>query len=357
MVITESEGSPGTITELIPLLHQAFQKGSDFHPRTEKTVDPSFWISQWMEALFEASPSINRFTADRCAFHLKNARLCAASGDVPESCRHFARARTACETQGIRQELVLFLKAQMSAAEAYLDYTCRDYLQAIARLRETLAFDAILESDFNCRLAFGNRLHIVNNIIRVKGMAGELAGALTLASEVARYLDGQTETVTGFWSGPFREGLAPGMLEHSTGQLLSEVGMLLATLNYEIAGAAAECFVEDWGVVKASEKWLGQIREWLRLKRLFSRFERAESYLTSSLVFMEKGQGEWPLLWYLAALDAGAVSELADRRNGHTFRAEVLNAIDRCKYLPGVFKSGKLRVPDAWRPLASSDGS
>jgi hypothetical protein len=335
--------------QLVELIRRCHGEESK-KPTVVSRVGPSDWISEWMEGIFSRSPAINKIISQRCLACLKDARHAAGFGTMEDACRAFAEARILSGSDKLKPEIRIMLQAQLAASEAYLSYSCGDYEEATQFLREALACDAVLEKDFGYHLIFANQLHLVNNVIRVKGLSGDIRGALELARDVVLYTGRITDAVPGFWSGNHLDGLKPDMITYNTGMLLAEVALLMVCTDYDAACAASEVFFDDPAVQAVSQNWLPQFREWLEVKHAFLS-DSPRRYLQDCYRFLSNGQGYWPLLWIITLVDAVAIAMSEAPEPGTFLRREVLISVRGSKYMPGTFKGARLRIRhgDAWK--------
>jgi len=312
---------------------------------------PSQWISDWMDNVFPTLPPVNRSVSKRCLGRLNDAREAARVGTLEEASGCLAEARLMAISDLLRPEIQVFLQAQLAASEAYVAYCYNDYEEAGVQLREALRQDAVLEAEFGYRLIFANRLHLVNNLIRVTALSGDIACALRLTRDVTLYLGRITDRVADFWCGDYLSALHPDMIAVASGQLFSEVALLMASIDYESACLFGSELFDNLAVQSVSTRWQNQCREWFEVKRTFL-FDTSNTFLERCSSFVVKGQGDWPLLWTMALVDAVPVAMSEAPRVGALLRPAVLREVRNSKYVPGLFKGAKLRVRhgDAWTP-------
>ena len=274
-----------------------------------------------------------------CNQYSGQGREAAVSGDLSIALRFFALASRMCVHPQFSAEGRLLALANREAAEAYLDFCCSDFEQAIVRMERALSLNAELELSCQYDLLFAQRIHLVGNLVRVRAFAGKMGEAMKLAADVLIYLSGQSDEMPGYWRGEQRHAIEEDVIEWQTAQVLSEVALLSGMEDSQSSINDIHSFFFHSSVLSASESWSSELREWFLLKRLFLANQR-EQFLHDSLLFLETGQQRWPLFWFTTIVDAARAC-LDDV--GRQFREEIMQATRTWTYVPRAFR-GKLLV-------------
>ena len=319
------------------------RKGS---PSPSPVYDSS--VSELIAGILDRSSTGDHSVSATCGYWLKKGRQAARLGESGDSCRALTVIRRLCESGRLLEDSRLACLAQLNAAEAYLDYCCGDYQQASERLREAVECDSILETRFGYGIIFAHRLHLLNNLIRVKGLAGELPYALQLARDILSYLSGISDSVPAFWEGRFRDKLFSPVRAFSVSQLFSEVTLLLSITEFDAARTAGSTFFNDERLAEASAQWAPQLQGWFALKKLFYG-GAATGYLRSCCRFVANGSREGSLLWHAAFMDASGVAEILFPPEGAQFRREVLAGFAQAPYVSKFFRRACSRVRSPWQ--------
>jgi hypothetical protein len=283
-------------------------------------------------------------------------RRAAADGNVAESCRLFALAEQAVAGfKNLSEEMFFLCQTERAAAEAYLDCYCGDYEQAGIRLRESYIAAQKLDEEFGYAAMRLQRMHLLNNVIRVEALAKDYYRGLCIGRDLLRYLCGDAgvnrdadlwgleRADSGFGDTSEIDGAIKVFL---TSQTLHEVALLMAMVDHETAQRHAAQLFEDVVISRGSSAWPASLRMWFDLKRLFVCGGDTEEVLAKGQDFLAGEDGSLsPLLWFTVALDVAAVCD--SRPGGFGFEHEVL-AGPESQYVPRLVPISRLSVAGRW---------
>lgn len=338
--------SHSSSAKCVEVIRQCLLERTASHHSAQKGGPQNQILDDWIADFFDRQPAINRLISDKCLLQLKEARQSAAAGGIEDACRFIAQARISSTSDRLKPEIQILLTAQRAASEAYLEYCCGDYEQAEVFLREAISCDSILEDNYGFRLFFANRLHHMNNLVRTRGLSGNLKESMILARDVALYSGRVVNRVPGFWEGGLLDAMPTGMVEASTGELLSQIALLLSSASHAQCCEAATMFFEDWNLIGLAEKWPEQLRQWFYVKHEYL-CNDPHRFLETCCTFVARGQGDWPLLWIMVIVDAAVIATSLILPAAEMLRREVLQTVASSKYIPHIFKGNRLQLRGA----------
>jgi len=328
----ETRSDAGAAPE-IAALRECYRRGPlspgpDGPPERKLQGVRTQWRARVMGRLLERTSPADGWLVSQGGRFSALGRKAASDSRVAEACRYLAVAGQLVERQrGASEEARLICFTERSAAEAYLDCSCGDFDQAQARLLDSYRAAAALDHSFGYNPMRSHQIHILNNAVRVDGLAGNYVRAIELARGVFRYLDGEVLSrldEDGIWRPPTcAADFDSQTWLFLTCQAIHEVALVLAMMSYQSCRISAVPLLEDIGRRSARIGWPGPLRTWGRLKRSYLAGDDTEEFLAESHRFMSGAEGGWsPLLWFMVSLDAATVCERIPGGDG--FRREVL---------------------------------
>jgi len=291
-------------SELLQAAAEAFQIGLQKPPRNSFEEGRIACRKLLNGVVMQRLTENQRILSARCKQYYTKAREAARRGDIGGSCQLFGMAKSIAGSQDLCREAQLLCAADIAAAEAYLEYCCEYYEQAVARLHDALVLDESLESEFGYCVLHAHRLHLVNNLIKTQARFSSPPAAMQLASSALAYLLGRTETmaVPGTWGQDKLSLLPKEVIAMMFAQAIGEIATLLAGI--ERTEAAELLDLATGQIDTSSDESVGekQASEWLRIKRLFCSGD-VNSFLTRASWFLAEGPGDTASLWQTIALD------------------------------------------------------
>lgn len=368
--VTRTERGHAALIVDIPNLRECYRRGPrPIAPeaRLEKQWDAvrAQLLSQVRQRAFDRVPSAERHLLSYSGRVSGQGRRAAADGNVAESCRLFALAEHAVAGfKNLSEEMFFLCQTERAAAEAYLDCYCGDYEQAGIRLRESYMAAQKLDEEFGYAAMRLQRMHLLNNVIRVEALAKNYHRGLCIGRDLLRHLCGDpgVSRDADLWG---LEGVGAGFGDTSeiddaikvflTSQTLHEVALLMAMIDHDTAQRHATRLFEDSVISRVSSMWPAPLRMWFDLKRCFLSGSAVEEVLAEGQDFLAGVNGSSsPLLWFTVALDIAAVCESLP--GGFGFEREVL-AGPESQCVPRLVPISRLRVAERWvRHAATGNG-
>ena len=305
--------------------------------KSQRGVASKKWQAALNKRIADRLPPEELKLLNLCKQYSSQGREASASEDMATALRCFAVASSLCIRPQFSAEGRLLALANREAAEAYLDFCCNDFDQAAVRIERALSFNAELEHSYSYELLFAQRIHLIGNLVRIRAFSGKMKEAMKLASDVLIYLSGQSDEMPGYWVGEQRHAIDEDVIEWQMAQVLSEVALLSGIEDSRNCISDLNSFFFNSSILSASHLWSSELREWFLLKKLFLADER-ERFLHDALLFLEKGQQQWPLFWFTTLVDAARAS-LDDE--SWRLREELGQAARTWNYVPRAFR-GKL---------------
>lgn len=326
-----SESGEASDRRLMADVHWAYRQGL-LQP---KVPEDSCWEIDEGKNLTTAEWESDRLTVSTCLHHMEAARRSAVRGDVETACELFGLARTFAEKTKLSEEARLLCRSQMNAAEAYLDYACGDFKQAIRRLEVAIVADQQLEDRFGQTRMHGHRLHLVNNMVKVEARAGRLSSAMELAASVFLYLEGERDAlpVPAAWGRTYLDRLPLERRQFLSSQLAGELAVFIAGVETKLRDPW-QTLVETIQIHKDHQSWRPEVAEWFPLKDLAVRNSNQNRFLQECVSFLQKGPRCATLLWQIIAIDAAFASQALPCSEALNFRRAVLADFQAHKSLP-----------------------
>ncbi len=237
---------------------------------------------------------------------------------------------------------------------AYLDYKYQRYDEAIARLREALAIDILVE-ERNHALAFvlhAHRIMLLDNWVRVLAHRQQYKEATSLAFQTLDYLEQKIQTfscptladVSTSWDSSKLAVYSPDSLsilfravtmqvvEYATGTdvLESPEGPIdlhdLLMSNAHHHSAAEKCYLSI-----ASHNWIHM------KQALFA--DDSSRFLDLAAEILAAGPGKWPALWYATVVETLVFNRRHQDMHAIPFQQEVEKDASSWKRLPLAWKA------------------
>jgi hypothetical protein len=316
---------------LMAAVHTAYRQGLQ-QPKMHEDYP---WKVGWQQNLTTREWETDKGAVRNCILHLGKARQSAIRGDIATSCQLFGLAHTFAESLELSEEGKLFCRAELAAAEAYLDYVCGDFKQANRRLVDSMAADQQLEDQFGHELLHIHRIHLVNNIVKVEACAGRLTSAMELAASVLLYLEGERDTIPapGAWGPAYLARLPLDALWFLSCQLAIDIAVATAGLT-TAQGAPWRTLTEAIEIHKCHRSWQTEVGEWFQLKDIAVRSRGKEPFLHECIAYLEKGPRRACLLWQMIVIDAVEASRALCGDDAYTFRKTMLADLGKLTSLP-----------------------
>lgn len=319
---------------IVHAVYQAYQHGR-LLPRV---LSKSNWKAEWQERLkiHTHGSQQEQLMVLRCAQLAGKARASAGIGDIAVSCQLFGFARSLGDRKELSEEGRLRCRLEVAAAEAYLDYYCGDFEQAQIKLFESLSAAQELEDRFGYELLHVHRIHLLNNLVKVRAREGHLTRAMELAAKIILYLQDKAimSGVPGSWGAPYSRHLRMEDRQFLSGQLVAEIAAAVIAASTDELHHAFTLLLDRVDMDQFHPSWQPESYVWVRLKALRETSNDLPGYARRCLRYLEQGPGKAPLLWHLTALDVATACENLEKRDAAFFKYEVLTDIKAMHSLP-----------------------
>lgn len=219
----------------------------------------------------------------------------ARSGDVNRGRIALDEAREVCLQARLSKEATLAAQTFQTAAEAYVQYKVKNYLESFASLINSLESCRILNDEYDYNMEM-RRIHLARNIVRIESFSDNLSEATRLASSMVRYIQGHGE----FW--PLND-LPLWSKTHSLAvqerwwcmdELLMEIGLLLAkpypTAKQLLKLVGRDVFREETG------NEFARVHTWFAAKQA-SVEDDAVGFVNHAIIFFSGGPGYLDRAW------------------------------------------------------------
>ena len=281
-------------------------------------------------------PIFDRAYMDKCEKAYAQGFEASIVGKFELSRKAFAAAESVLESKPLFYESRLLIKVFLRAAQAYLDYSLKDFDLAKARLLEAIQCDEILETQFGYGILHIHRVHLVENIMRLEFQAGHKHEAFKLGHGLLFYLAGIAPAlpIPGGWGQELLSKVTPEVVRSKFIGITTDVAQFLAPMNPD---AAREFVCAASTFDTASKQYCpSEAIEWFAIKEAFSS-ERYLDFLSLASAFLAMGPRAAPGLWSAVALDAVGVCEVFPE--AEAIRKEILAGAMDWGFMPRKLKA------------------
>ncbi|HEY5027006.1 MAG TPA: hypothetical protein VIK39_01235 [Candidatus Angelobacter sp.] len=296
-----------TVQESIHRVSEALLNGAKL-PLTVTNDDKTVNI-QLRESVKANLPVFDRVYMDRCEKGYSEGFDAALGGKLQFAKEAFAMADAILESKPLFYESRLLSKAFLRAAQAYLDYAVKDFIQARNRLQEAMQCDEILETKFGYTILHIHRVHLVENIMRSEFQAGRKCEAFALAQALLLYLAGinQELPIPGKWGQELLGKIAPKILHSKLVGITADMAQYLAFMDPIVA---REFFLLVAAPLNSGnpEFLQADVLEWFVLKEMYLNGAPAD-FLSRASEFLAQGPRAVPALWAAVTLDVVVACE------------------------------------------------
>jgi hypothetical protein len=297
---------------------------------------------------------------ERIAHTTTQGRQAAANGMPSDSRRIFESAKKELTTcTEISEETRLLCIVEHAAAEAYLECLCGAHDNAHELLRDSYNAATKLWIDFGYAPMRAQRIHLLNNVIRVDALAGRYQSGITVVHSLLRHLSGdpnvklselhnrgwmstdiwEITTALGEDAGPRNEFLIT--------QTIHEFALLMSMLSHEEAQREAGYIFYDVEMNRISSRWPPALQSWFDLKRQFLTCSGMKEFLCAGQSFLSQEDETCSLLlWFTVALDVAAVCDFFP--GDGSLEQEVLRGAASAS-VPRLIPRSRLQVNVRWR--------